>query len=215
MFTRALLIALLSVPTLAKTQAITVTTESRSSFVLLGADNIITCTVKGNPCSAIYLHPDNGTSIRSSGCQFIYKPDQTGEACISIFRTINGITQIIGEFGMQVVDLDRPIINIGGYPPGDTIPKAVFVAQAGLSCNSGHISNSLNPRCSVDSYTFWIMRDNEIVFISKESGSAFSKNIIKVLPELKPGDRISITNVIYIPPSGQRKKTDNFEYFIK
>jgi hypothetical protein len=110
----------------------------------------------------------------------------------------------------------QPSITLGGFPPGDTIPRGSFVAQPGLSCNASCPPDLMNPRCRIDNYVIEIVRNGEIIYTGKQNGRVvYSKETTAAIRELHAGDCVYFSNIFYITPAGHRKKYNDLAYCIK
>ena len=175
-----------------------------------GIENPVSISVPGVPLNVIEASISNG-SISRKGDAWIVRPGEIGkDAVISVFATINGRKQQMGQMAFKVRKLPdpSPFISLkdaqGNYIEYKGSPKRISKAQL-LSVEklgAAIDDNLLNVSYSVVSFStvFFDSMGNAIPEVS--DGESFSARQKEQFRRLKPGARFFISNVKAKGPDG-------------
>lgn len=104
--------------------------------------------------------------------------------------------------------------RVGGEWSGP-IEKGYFLAQIGVGA-SQKITVDHWESISVDSFTLTVFRDTSALFIFKNGGNVFHKDLVILLKGIIPGDRILIFDIYAMDLSREKKLLlQPLEYLIK
>jgi hypothetical protein len=93
--------------------------------------------------------------------------------------------------------------RVGGEWSGP-MKKGYFLAQAGVGA-SQKITVDHWESISVDSFTLTVFRDTSVLFIFKNVGNVFHKDLVILLKGIVPGDRILIFDIYAMDLSREKK----------
>jgi len=93
--------------------------------------------------------------------------------------------------------------RVGGEWSGP-IEKGYFLAQTGVGA-SQKITVDHWESISVDSFTLTVFRDTSVLFIFKNVGNVFHKDLVILLKEMIPGDKILIFDIYVMNLSREKK----------
>jgi hypothetical protein len=176
----------------------------------LGIDNPLDIFVEGYGCSSISVTTDNGKLVKY-GCQYVYRPSQEGEVTFTIYKKQNGKTVKLRTHRLPVDRMPSPLLYVGGYPSGSAIPRAAFIAQAGIAANP-HVTHL--PYYRVDSFSVVIIYDSTIQSTSHTAGNLFDEKMTAAFRKMEPGSTVLFFNIWVTGPDGKPFKVQPLEYII-
>ena len=93
--------------------------------------------------------------------------------------------------------------RVGGEWSG-SMKKGYFLAQTGVGA-SQKITFDHWESISVDSFTLTVFRDTSVLFIFKNIGNVFNKDLVILLKTIVPGDRVLIFDIYSRDLSREKK----------
>lgn len=180
-------------------QTFTVQAE-KMNIAYMDTDNPLTIVSEDYSCDQIIASCDHGTLTKVEGCHYNFIPDQQGTCDIVVSAKTKTGTKLIGKVKYRVKYIPRPVAVIGGRSEGK-IATAVFKAQSGVSVSREEFDFDFRMR--VTSFKMEFYRNGEILYNGFANEALFNEEIRKQIKNLKPGDKISVTEIRAVGPSSR------------
>ena len=174
-------------------------------------DNPLTITVENCPCNQMVVKTDNG-KITGENCSYYFYTDSGWKANIIIYRKVNQKLVRIGQSIFRVKPIPYPAPKVGPSA-GGRIKAVVLKNQQFIRTDfDGFDIASFN---SIDSFTVSIIRGDTCFYAQINNyTSAFSKELINALSEIKEGDTVIFKNIIARRHNGKSVKLEPLIFFV-
>lgn len=150
----------------------------------------------------------NGTITKIANCEYNFGPVHEGETDIIVkAKTASGIKQI-GVKKIRVSVLPLATAEIGGKSSG-MMATAIFKVQVGVSAPWHHFGYYASMRVSKFKVVFF--REGQLLHSSTTSGPYFDRDTLSQMKTLKPGDKVSVTDIRAIGPDTMTRKLNDIE----
>ncbi len=182
----------------------TALSAERSKILYYGIDNPLSIVVENYSCNQIEASVENGEIKRVTPCHYIFFADHIGKASFNVYLRRKGIREKVAHYECLVKEIPPPITYIGNQN-GDKICKNILLAQQGIYCHfpSNIIACLEAVRTIVKKYTMIITHEEKLLFIESYHDAYFSEPQKEIFKSLKHGDKIIITNIQAMIPSGK------------
>ena len=178
----------------------------------VGLDNPIKVVVENLNCDSIVVSSKDIT-ILGSGCKYEIRSKKPVSALIEVFGIINGDTTHLGKEYLKLKYLPNPIAKLGRIINGD-IHLGEFKAQKGVLAMLDGVD--INVRCQVTKYKMLVMRNNQLIGVSKNIGPRFESHSITLVEKVEKGDQVYILEIFArIPGRQDELRLNSIELTIK
>jgi hypothetical protein len=182
---------------------------SDANIVFLGINNPVVITKNGNKYTQLEMEVDNGT-ITKTALGYNLRVKTAGTVVISGFEIKGRVKRLRLQKKFTSKMLSNPEVCIDSYYlDGRSIPAKVLQGNDGLSVCLADVADS---KKYFKLLAFNISYQNEIL---NNHGAIFNENVKKVFRNLKPGDKISFSDIMCKGTSGEMRVLHDCTVFIQ
>ncbi|MEO8405880.1 MAG: hypothetical protein ABI480_14835 [Chitinophagaceae bacterium] len=182
-----------------------------NSYVYLGIDNAISCTIENTSTKKIVLTTDNG-SITKEGDVFIYRGTKGGVTPIAINIKKGNTLKKVGDFYVEVRPLPKQIAQVGGIR-NDSITKGALKAQQGVGCS--WLIPGFEISCTIDSFSVTIFRNGDVIRTLHSVKNIFNKDVRDLFELIQVNDHVLFSGITSYGGDKVSKPIDPIELIIK
>jgi hypothetical protein len=161
------------------------------NVLYVGIDNPIEIAISEYSCDSVFIEIGNGT-ISGDSCLYKIKPAHVGETHVKLNYIKNGDTIYLSTKIFRVINIPRP--DVWFYLHGELFDKGNPRLSKVLVPHFNNFEFELT--FIVKEFSISIIRKGKEIYNEKTYGNSFSDTAIKVMNNCKPGDIISIFDVI-------------------
>jgi hypothetical protein len=181
----------------------------KMNVAYIGPDNPLTVVAEGYSCEQLELSCSNGTITKSANCEYNFRPVHEGKTDITVkARTASGIKQI-GVKIFRVKIIPSPQATIMGKSSG-MMRTAMFKVQVGVLAKIENFD--INSSMRITNFKVAFSREGQLLHSSTTTGPYFDKATRDQMGILKPGDKVSITDIKAVGPDTMLRSLNDIEF---
>jgi len=166
----------------------------KENIIIRGITTPLNIIVENLSCEDVHVKSKETEIIKHNNCKYnLITQTASDNLILSIYKVANKDTLLITDKGFRVIDLPNPVASIAGRNSG-LITENRFkeiTKHARLQCYSEHVHADFR----VTNYTMIIVRNEEIIGISKNIGNKATDKTKTLIDLVKSGDTVYILDV--------------------
>ncbi|MCK4701314.1 MAG: hypothetical protein KAT38_13295, partial [Bacteroidales bacterium] len=180
---------------------IVVVSSLKMNVFYIGVDNPVNIAVPGVDQDNITVSSSNGTITREQG-YFNVRPTVLQDCNITVVAEIDNIHRAFPPIRFRVKNIPDPVATVGGIN-GGMIKKEDLLNAKGIKAA---ISSDFDFDIQFEVTGFQVgMSDRGFFVIAQASNSLFTEDQKKLIMRVKRNDRIMITNIQAVGPTGKTR----------
>lgn len=153
----------------------------------------LTVAISGFKCDNTVIKCHKGSVSMVGDCKYIYRCKTVGIDTVEVFIRKGYKKHRIGQQVFEVKQRPSPQANVGGLK-GGTVAKSALKAQQGVGA-SFYIAGNHWENCTVESFSFIILRSGKLVSSTRNDGNLFNEETRAALQQVQSGDKVLVTDI--------------------
>ncbi len=180
----------------------TITISPTNMNVLyLGVDNPISVAAPGINSNdlVVSINGAGGAIRKNADGTYTANVKSQGKTTISVSAKVGGGVKSLGSMNFRCKQIPKPIVKVGNNQDGK-IAKEVLISAGGMRVDKGDFEFPVN--FSVASYRFEVVKGGDADIPLNGTGNRFSQEMINKLRKLKRGNKVIISDIRIVGPTG-------------
>jgi len=186
-------------------------------FIELNVENMVQVVIERTDCDSIFIKSEAKVSYEGN-CLWIIEPNKFYKSpglLIEVFEIRNADTVSVEKKYLRVRALRAMMPRISNLKNLDSVSVDLMNAQIGMTAFNSEWDKTGCYSGVVSQFSCLLIRQNEVIGFTFNTGAKFDYLTKKLLKELLPNDELHFINILADSPIRKNEQLSSIKLFIK